>query len=80
MTANGRNVTKTRADGVVSCQNMSGNSIQQQEGSTDCGVFSVAAAHHCAMGKDFGEVAFEQNDMLRHIIECFERMQLSASP
>ena len=31
------------------------NSIQQQEGSTDCGVFSVAAAYHCAMGDDFGE-------------------------
>ena len=26
-------------DGTVSCQNMSGNSIQKQEGSTDCAVF-----------------------------------------
>jgi len=30
------------------------NSIQQQEGSTDCGVFSVAAAYHCVMGNDWG--------------------------
>ena len=31
------------------------NSIQQQEGSTACGVFSIAAAYHCAMGGDFGQ-------------------------
>ena len=56
------------------------NSIQQQEGSTDCGVLSVAAAYHCAMGDDFGGVTFEQSAMRRHLIECFERRQLSAFP
>ena len=56
------------------------NSIQQQEGSTDCGVFSVAAAYHCAMGDDFGGVTFEQSAMRRHLLECFERRQLSAFP
>ena len=56
------------------------NSIQQQEGSTDCGVFSVAAANHCAMGDDFGGVTIEQNGMRRHLLECFERRQLSTFP
>ena len=50
------------------------NSIQQQEGSTDCGVFSVAAVYHC------GGVTFEKSAMQRHLIECFERRQLSTFP
>ena len=43
------------------------NSIQQQEGSTDCGFFNVAAAYHCAMGDDFGGVTFKQSAMWRHL-------------
>ena len=54
------------------------NSIQHQEGSTDCGVFSVVAAYHCAMGDDFGGVTFEQNAMRKHLLEYFEHRQISA--
>ena len=39
----------------------SGGKEHIQEGSTDCGVFSVAAAYHCVMGDDFGGVTFEQS-------------------
>ena len=32
------------------------------------------------MCDDFGGVTFEQNAMRRHLLECFERRQLSAFP
>ena len=46
------------------------NSIQQQEGSTECRVFSIAAAYHCAMGDAFRAAIFQKNAMWRRLLEC----------
>jgi len=55
-------------------------SVQQQEGGVDCGLFSIAAAYHSAVGDDFHRLSFSQNDMCQHLVECFGRRQLSAFP
>ena len=55
-------------------------SVQQQEGGVDCGLFSIAAAYHSAVGDDFCGLTFSQNDMCQHLVEYFECKQLSAFP
>ena len=40
----------------------------------------VFLAYHSAMGDDFRGLTFSQNDMRQHLVECFERKQLSAFP
>jgi len=54
-------------------------SVQQQEGGVDCGLFSIAA-YYSAVGDDFHGLTFSQNHMREHLVECFERKQLSAFP
>ena len=34
-------------------------SIQQQEGATDCGLFSIAVAYHVAVGDDLEGITFK---------------------
>ena len=62
------------------CLMVTAVSFQQQEGDADCGLFSIAAAYHSAVGDDFRGLTFSQNDMRQHLVECFERKQLSAFP
>ena len=62
------------------CLMVTAVSVQQQEGDADCGLFSIAAAYHSAVGDDFRGLTFSQNDMRQHLVECFERKQLSAFP
>ena len=62
------------------CLMVTAVSVQQQEGDVDCGLFSIAAAYHSAVGDDFRGLTFSQNDMRQHFVECFERKQLSAFP
>ena len=56
------------------------DSIQQQEGGIDCGLFSVAAAYHSAMGDNLGLVTFRQDAMRKHLMQCFEHRELSMFP
>ena len=56
------------------CLMVTAVSVQQREGDADCGLFSIAAAYH------FRGLTFSQNDMRQHLVECFERKQLSAFP
>ena len=62
------------------CLMVTAVSVQQQKGGVDCGLFSIAAAYHSAVGDDFRGLTFSQNDMRQHLVECFERKQLSAFP
>ena len=62
------------------CLMVTAVSFQQQEGDADCGLFSIAAAYHSAVGDDFRGLTFSQNDMRQHLVECFERKQLSVFP
>ena len=55
-------------------------STQQQEGSTDCGLFSIAAAYHAAVGDNLEGITFNQAAMREHLMECLERKELSLFP
>ncbi len=54
--------------------------IQQQEGSNNCGLFSIAAAYHAAKGNDIAAITFNENRMRSHLIQCFQRQKVTAFP
>ena len=54
--------------------------MQQQLGSSDCGIFVIAAEILTAVGHDFGSFAFDQSQMRGHLIQCFEEKALSPFP
>ena len=39
------------------------NTVQQQSGIVDCGVFVIAFAVHAALGENVGEIEFQQEEM-----------------
>ena len=53
---------------------------QQQPGSNNCGLFSIAAAYHAARGDDIETITFDERKMRAHLSQCFEHKQLSAFP
>ena len=53
---------------------------QQQPGSNNCGLFSIAAAYHAVRGDDIETIAFDERKMRAHLSQCFENKQLSAFP
>ena len=46
--------------------------VQQQSGSTDCGLFSIAFAYHAAIGDNLRTLIFDQGRMRSHLLSCFE--------
>ena len=54
--------------------------MQQQDGQCDCGVFSIANAYHAARGDDISRLHYDQSQMRKHLINCFEREELSPFP
>lgn len=54
--------------------------VQQQRGSCDCGVFTIANAFHIASGNDLEYTTFDQTKMRSHLIQCFEERLLSPFP
>ena len=55
-------------------------SVQQQHGTLDCGVFSIAFAVEICSGRNPEEARFDQKSMRRHLFECFTKKQLSSFP
>ena len=55
-------------------------SIQQQEGSIDCGVFCIANALNAALGKKLEAVTYQQDQMRDHLQTCFEQKQITDFP
>ncbi len=55
-------------------------SVQQQSGGTDCGVFSIAFAYYAAQGKDVSKLEVTQEDLRDHICHCFEQQELTPFP
>ncbi|XP_053565233.1 uncharacterized protein LOC128655676 [Bombina bombina] len=53
---------------------------QIQEGSNDCGPFSIANAVALAYGHDLRNINFSQNQMRAHIVHCLEEQKLSMFP
>ena len=54
--------------------------IQQQRGTKDCGVFSIAFAVEVCAGNNPEEVYFEQSEMRSHLFNCLECSELKPFP
>ena len=55
--------------------------VQQQTGSTECGVKAIANAYHAMCGDDLATVTFsEELDMRKHLSLCFEKNRFSRFP
>lgn len=55
-------------------------SVQQQEGSKECGLFSIAMALEVCSGNNPESVSFRQDAMRAHLIDCFVNGRLSVFP
>ena len=54
--------------------------IQQQQGTNNCGLFSIAAAYHTAVRSDIGLLTFNESRLRAHLIKCFEQKKLTRFP
>ena len=54
--------------------------FQQQTGSTDCGLFAIAAARSLCIGCDPSNLYFEQKKMREHFIMCLSKGCLNEFP
>ena len=50
--------------------------VTKQSGASDCGLFAVAYITHIASGLDPSLCVFDQANMRKHLIECFEKKQI----
>ena len=50
--------------------------VQQQFGSSDCGLFAIAFTVHLAFGDDPRHIVFEQSQMQPHLLKCFQRKKM----
>ena len=55
-------------------------SVQQQQGSSDCGLYAIAFALHAACGDDMKDLEFNQTQMRSHLLECFRKKELVRFP
>ena len=55
-------------------------SVQQQEGSWHCGLFSIATAMEVCCGNNLECASFHQEVICDHLIDCFERRKLFLFP
>ena len=60
--------------------NVEVQSVQQQEGAHDCGLFAVANAVEVCVGGNPEMVQFEQSEMRSHLINCLEQKCLQPFP
>jgi len=50
--------------------------VQQQEGGTDCGHFTIAYPYHASVGDCLEEMVLDQGMMVSHLLHCFESQKL----
>ncbi len=55
-------------------------SVQQQEGSYDCGLFAITWAYHLLVGDLPRTLTLDQEKLRHHLARCFERKKLSRFP
>ena len=53
-------------------------SVQQQTGANDCGLFNIIFAYHAARALDVSRLQVEQQDMREHLHQCFELQNLTS--
>lgn len=54
--------------------------VQQQFGSSDCGLFAIAFTVHLAFRDDPQHIVFEQSQMRPHLLKCFQRKKMEPFP
>ena len=55
--------------------------LQQQSPRTfNCGPLCIAAAYHAAKGDNLAEITFDENKLCKHLVNCFERQELTPFP
>lgn len=54
--------------------------VQQQEGSTSCGLYSIAAALNVALGENLRKVTYDDSQMRAHLEKCFDQQKLTPFP
>ena len=54
--------------------------VQQQRGRDDCGIFAIAFALHSLLGDQLLEIEFDQGRMRGHLLECFQKKELTPFP
>ena len=54
--------------------------VQQQKGSSDCGIYAIAFAVHAALGDDVEHLEFDQTQMRNHLLQCFGKRELVRFP
>lgn len=63
-----------------SALNLKRQSVQQQKGSVDCGLFSIAFAVEICSGENPDDAIFAQEDMRLHILKCFTNGKVTPFP
>ena len=53
---------------------------QQEEGSNNCGLYSIAAVYHAAKRDNIAAITFNENRMRSHLVHCFEHQKFTAFP
>ena len=53
--------------------------MQEQEGSKDCGPFSIAVMTSLAYEDDPSEIRYKQLDLRQHLIHCFDTVQFGGT-
>lgn len=55
-------------------------SLKKQVGGTDCGLFAIAVITAIAHDKDPSQLQFKQEEMRRHLCNCFENECIEPFP
>ena len=55
-------------------------SVQQQTGSSGCGLYAIAFAVHAALGNDVKHLEFNQIRIRKHLLQCFRKKELVPFP
>ena len=54
--------------------------VQQQQGASDCGLFSIAYATETCLGNDVTTVGFDQRKLRKQLLNCLQKHEMSSSP
>ncbi len=54
--------------------------VQQQQGSTDCGLFAIAFAEAMLRGVDVRKLKLDQSRMREHLVQCFGENKIKPFP
>lgn len=59
---------------------VTGEAVQQQQGKTDCGLFSIAYAYCAESGEDISKPKVNQVQLRSQLTACFEQQVFTLSP